>query len=273
MMQSQIILPSEALRPIVHHYWVMQADASFRMELKIMPMGCMKWMFHRGKPFMVNGLFDHPASICGQYASAAHVGLHGHTDLLFVFFQPYAMKMITGIPSEHFNDSSVGMDELDMPEFNELEQQVLQAPDNQTAIMRIEQFILRQLHCRDDAAYLKQFTTLIRTMELHPDISLSAMADSVCLSERQLRRVFSEYIGLSPKQMLRIRRCLTASRMMQQMEGAEFTDIIYQLGFTDHSHLYKEFKLFAGLSPTDYLSHLRQIRSEHLLAGYRAYHG
>ena len=61
--------------------------------------------------------------------------------------------------------------------------------------------------------------------------------------------------------------------LMQQMEGTEFADIISQLGFTDHSHLYKEFKLFAGLSPTDYLSHLQQIRSEHLLAGYRAYHG
>ena len=273
MMQSQILCPSEALRPFVHHYWVMQADASLRMELKIMPMGCMKWMFHRGMPFTINGVLDRSASICGQYASAAHVGMLGHTDLLFVFFQPYAMKMITGIPSEHFNESSVDMDELELPEFNDLKQQVLEAADNQTAIFCIEQFILRQLHRRDDATYLKQFVTLAQTMELHPDLSLSALAESACLSERQLRRVFSEYIGLSPKQMLRIRRCLAASRMMQQVEVTDFSDIIYQLGFTDHSHLYKEFKLFAGLSPTDYLSHLQQIRSEHLLAGYRAYHG
>lgn len=195
MMQSQILWPSEVLRPFVHHYWVMQADASLCMELKIMPMGCMKWMFHRGIPF------------------------------------------------------------------------------NQTAIRCIEQFILHQLHRRDDVTYLKQFITLAQAVELHPDLSLSGLADSACLSERQLRRVFSEYIGLSPKQMLRIRRCLAASRMMQQVEVTDLADIIYQLGFTDHSHLYKEFKLFAGLSPTDYLGHLQRIRSEHLLAGYRAYHG
>lgn len=273
MMQSQILWPSEVLRPFVHHYWVMQADATLCMELKIMPMGCMKWMFHRGIPFAINGVFNRSASICGQYASAACVGMHGHTDLLFVFFQPYAMKMITGIPSEHFNESSVGMDELEMPEFHELKQQVLEAADNQTAIRCIEQFILHQLHRRDDVTYLKQFITLAQAVELHPDLSLSGLADSACLSERQLRRVFSEYIGLSPKQMLRIRRCLTASRMMQQVEVTDLADIIYQLGFTDHSHLYKEFKLFAGLSPTDYLGHLQQIRSEHLLAGYRAYHG
>lgn len=273
MMQSQILWPSEVLRPIVHHYWAMRTEVSYRMELNIMPMGCMKWMFHRGIPFTVNGSFDHSASICGQYCSAAHVGMHGPTDLLFVFFQPYAMKMVTGIPSEHFNEASIDLDELEMPEFRELKLRVLEAPDNETAIHSVEQFILRQLGRRKESVYLKQFISIARTIDQRPDLSLAALAESACMSERQMRRVFADYIGLSPKQMLRIRRCFAASKMMQQMEGAEFADVISQLGFTDHSHLYKEFKLFAGMSPTDYLSHLQQIRSEHLLAGYRAYHG
>ena len=272
-MQSQILWPSFALRPFVHHYWTMRTDAPYRMELSIMPMGCMKWMFHRGVPFSINGVIDHQASVCGQYSSSAHVGMHGHTDLLFVFFQPYAMKMITGIPSHLFTEASIDLDDLEQPEFKVLKQRVLESCDNQQAIACIEQFILRQLGMKDDVAYLKQFLSLNQQMQLHPDLTLSALADSACLSERQLRRVFADYVGLSPKQMLRIRRCFAASRMIQQMEEEEFTEVIHQLGFTDHSHLYKEFKLFASMSPTDYFNHLQQIRREHLLVGYRAYHG
>lgn len=274
MLQSQILFPSEALRPFVHHYWVMQAD-NHTMELNIMPTGCTKWMFHRGLPFSVEGQIDssNTASICGQYTTAAHVGMHGHADLLFVFFQPYAMKMITGIPACLFNEANVNMDDLEMPGFKELKRMVLEAPTNELAIRHVERFIIRQLAFRNDSIYLKPFLALMESVEHGLDLSVPALADVACMSERQLRRVFAEYVGLSPKQMLCIRRCFAASRAIQQMEQGDFTPIIYQLGFTDHSHLYKEFKLYAGMSPSDYLIHLQQIRNEHLMAGYRAYHG
>ncbi len=56
------------------------------------------------------------------------------------------------------------------------------------------------------------------------------------------------------------------------MTEYDFSEIINHLGFTDHSHLYKEFKIFAGMSPSDYLRHLSDIRQHNLIRGYRAYH-
>ena len=272
-MESKVIMPSELLRPYVNHYWIMRASGN-SMDMNIMPMGSMKWIFHRGTPLTINGLIDESnvASICGQYTSAAHVRMHGQTNLIFVFFRPYAMRMITGIPCQLFENDNVPMDSLELPGFKILKEMVLNAPDDDSAIAIIEDFILTQLSRSQDLGYLKRMMTVCSEIDQHIDSPINMLADVACLSERQLRRVFLDYIGLAPKQMVRTRRCLLASRAILNMEGEDLTQLIYQLGFTDHSHLNKEFRTFAGMSPTDYLEHIKRIKQENFLKGYRAYH-
>ena len=272
-MESKVIMPSESLRPYVNHYWIMRASGN-SMDMNIMPMGSMKWIFHRGTPLTINGLIDESnvASICGQYTSAAHVRMHGQTNLIFVFFRPYAMRMITGIPCQLFENDNVPMDSLELPGFKILKEMVLNAPDDDSAIAIIEDFILTQLSRSQDLGYLKRMMTVCSEIDQHIDSPINMLADVACLSERQLRRVFLDYIGLAPKQMVRTRRCLLASRAILNMEGEDLTQLIYQLGFTDHSHLNKEFRSFAGMSPTDYFNHVKDIKRHDLIRGYKAYH-
>lgn len=272
-LNSQIIMPSAPLQPFIHHYWVMRAQGN-EMGMSIMPTGCMKWMFHRGTPFAINGVLDTSkvATICGQYMQAAHVNIVGDADLIFVFFRPYAMKMITDIPCHLFEDDNIDMEDLEQPDFALLKRMVLDSKDALAAIRIIEDFLLRRLADRGESVYLRQLMTACRQIDLHPDISLNSLSDTACLSERQLRRVFLDYMGMSPKQMIRTKRCYLASKMMQQLTEYDFSEVINHLGFTDHSHLYKEFKIFAGMSPSDYLRHLSDIRQHNLIRGYRAYH-
>lgn len=273
MLESEIIFPSESLRAFVHHYWVMKSD-SIGIELNVMPIGCMKWMFHRGTPFAVNGILDpgSRASVCGQLLSATHVRMQGDTDLIFVFFKPYAQKMITGIPSNLFENGNTDLDDLGSAAFKLLKRRVIEAKDSLSAIQVIEDFIYGQLTLHYDPTYLKRLISVCHEIDVHPAATLDTLADKACLSERQLRRIFLDYIGMAPKQMMRTKRCLAASKIIQQMDGHDFTPIVNRLGFTDHSHLNKEFKLFAGMSPTDYLNHINDIRHHNLLTGYQTYH-
>ena len=108
----------------------MKAEAhNASVDMNIMPMGCMKWMFHRSLPFAINGLMDasNVASVCGQYTEAAHVSMLADIDLIFVFFQPYAMSVVTGMPCSMFESSNVSMDDLEQSEFKVLKQMVLEA--------------------------------------------------------------------------------------------------------------------------------------------------
>ena len=74
------------------------------MSQLIMPMGCLKWIFHRKRPFDVNGRTDlhAQAQAVGPYDKAIHVDSTEDLEMITVFFQPYAAKLIMDIPGREF---------------------------------------------------------------------------------------------------------------------------------------------------------------------------
>ena len=274
MLQSRLLLPSVPLRPFIHHFWVMRADA-FPHEMSVMPRGCSKWIFHRMEPFTVNGVEErgHIATVCGQYHTAARISASHPISLIFVVFQPYAMKMVMGgMPCSLFYANNVDMDSLGMAEFKDLKRRVTEATDDDGAIALIEDFVVRQLSRSPDSAHLPRLQHVSRAIEEHPMLSPAELADMACLSERQFRRVFEDHVGMSPKRMLKVTRFLRAARSIQNLRGHDFTDIVYGMGYTDHSHFNKDFREFAGMSPTEYLQHVRRLEEDRVLEGYRTYH-
>ena len=274
MLQSRLLLTAVPLRPFIHHYWVMRADA-FPHEMSVMPRGCAKWIFHRLEPFTVNGVEErgHIATVCGQYHTAARISASHPISLIFVVFQPYAMKMVMGgMPCSLFYANNVDMDSLGMAEFKDLKRRVTEATDDDGAIALIEDFVVRQLSRSPDSAHLPRLQHVSRAIEEHPMLSPAELADMACLSERQFRRVFEDHVGMSPKRMLKVTRFLRAARSIQNLRGHDFTDIVYGMGYTDHSHFNKDFREFAGMSPTEYLQHVRRLNDDKVLEGYRTYH-
>ena len=274
MLQSRLLLPSVPLRPFIHHFWVMRADV-FPHEMSVMPRGCSKWIFHRMEPFVVNGVEERGniATVCGQYHTAARISSAHPISLIFVVFQPYAMKMVMGgMPCSLFYANNVDMDSLGMAEFKDLKRRVTEATDDDGAIALIEDFVVRQLSRSPDSAHLPRLQHVSRAIEEHPMLSPAELADMACLSERQFRRVFEDHVGMSPKRMLKVTRFLRAARSIQNLRGHDFTDIVYGMGYTDHSHFNKDFREFAGMSPTEYLQHVRRLEEDRVLEGYRTYH-
>ena len=274
MLQSRLLLPSVPLRPFIHHFWVMRADA-FPHEMSVMPRGCSKWIFHRMEPFVVNGVEERGniATVCGQYHTAARISSAHPISLIFVVFQPYAMKMVMGgMPCSLFYASNVDMDSLGMPEFKELKRRVTDAADDEEAIELVEDFVMRQLARSPESVYLPRLQYVSHAIEQHPALSPAELAEMACLSERQFRRIFDEHVGMSPKRLLKVARFLHAARSIQSLETHDFTDIVYGMGYTDHSHFNKDFREFAGMSPTEYLQHVRRLEEDRVLEGYKTYH-
>ena len=272
-MLTRVMLPTPPLRAYVHHYWVMKTER-ISAEMNIVPTGSMKWMFHRRTPLVVNGMVDNSnvASVCGQYMRSINVQTAQSTHLLFVFFRPYALKMIMGMPSDSFVEDNVSMDLLGMPGFHDLKCRVLDSPTDDEAIAIIEAFIMRRLYNNGDSVYLKPLIAACSAIDSDPTVSIERLSDIACLSERQFRRIFTEHVGMTPKQMIRTKRFFYATKMMQTLDESVFTTIVDDLGFTDHSHFNKEFRHFSGMSPTEYLAHLCEIKRTDFIRGYRAYH-
>jgi AraC-like DNA-binding protein len=86
-------------------------------------------------------------------------------------------------------------------------------------------------------------------------VSISALAHEVNLSDRQFGRVFRELVGLSPKQFSRIARL---NRVLNSsdyaVDGLSLEQLAMRYGYHDPSHLVHEFQELAGVSPSLYFS-------------------
>jgi transcriptional regulator GlxA family with amidase domain len=73
------------------------------------------------------------------------------------------------------------------------------------------------------------------------------------LSFKQLQRLFDKHVGVGPKTLARIRRF---SHVFAQLEAlqANWAQIAYECGYTDQSHLTRDFSQFAGAPPAALLS-------------------
>ena len=86
-------------------------------------------------------------------------------------------------------------------------------------------------------------------------ISVSALAQQVNLSDRQFGRVFRQLVGLSPKQFSRIARL---NRLLNSTDhiayGMTLAQLAARYGYHDAPHLVREFQELLDLSPVEYFS-------------------
>ena len=75
------------------------------------------------------------------------------------------------------------------------------------------------------------------------------MADFTGYSGRYCREKFKEAAGVSMKQYSNIIRFQNVVRMLEQEPAPSLSDIVFENGYFDQSHLNREFKQFSGESP------------------------
>ena len=71
------------------------------------------------------------------------------------------------------------------------------------------------------------------------------------VSERHLHRVFSDSVGLAPKDWLRRERMVAARYRLR--EGGSIKEVALDLGFAHPKDFTREFRGCYGLPPSDYL--------------------
>jgi AraC-like DNA-binding protein len=87
--------------------------------------------------------------------------------------------------------------------------------------------------------------------------SVFAVAAELGVSERHLRRVFRETVGVSPKAFARIARFHRALGAGRQDARAGWASIAAAAGYYDQAHLIAEFRAIAGVTPRVLVGEMR----------------
>ena len=115
-----------------------------------------------------------------------------------------------------------------------------------------EEFLLDKLARRPvEPTYLSEAVQRIRQAE--DEFNLSELSQDLYVSPRQLQRIFKDHLGFTPKtyhRLTRFRRVINC--LHTSCASLNWSGISHTCGYTDQSHLIREFREFTGLNPSEW---------------------
>jgi AraC-like DNA-binding protein len=273
-MYSQIIHPSEALRPYITRYVFVRAEGStdtmtppsddprFVNGKHVQPLlpnyGCMVFMRNVTADF--SGVASDGLTLLG--ANQTTIGLttlSGWFEGMLLDFEPGGMYALLGIDLQQLVGKVLTAADSGDEGLLQLDRLFKQASRPQEAAQLIDAFFLGHLPRTEDYRYTRLRKVIAVCDEAKGNISAAEMASVACLGERQFLRVFRTYVGIPPKQFIRLRRFHKTLQHMQR-EAAEgrpvdLIQIALQHGYYDLSHMALEFQQMGCVSP----SHFRML--------------
>uniref|UniRef100_UPI0018922E4F helix-turn-helix domain-containing protein n=1 Tax=Catenulispora rubra TaxID=280293 RepID=UPI0018922E4F len=168
-----------------------------------------------------------------------------------VRLRPGAARLLVGrMPVDEVRDVQVPLESVasDVARVKEL----AAAADSPEAVAGVlERFVGALASRYEPDAAVEQVVRMLRTGAVPPHVP--ALADAVGLSERQLRRRFTEAVGYGPKTLHGILRFQHALRLGRAAPDAGLADVAYQAGYADQAHFAREVRRLAGVTPTELL--------------------
>jgi AraC-like DNA-binding protein len=254
--------PSPQLLPIVRHYLLLETAQEGSFQHRLLPDGSTGIVFYYGSstpPQYFLGRKVARSFYYGPIRSFTDMCFTGHLHMLAVVLQPSGIHALTGIPAAVFRDQVVSLTDLWGRDAALLEEQVCQAGDPVQSIAAVEVFLtgrlqnIRPLHPLVAVAVqqlrLQQGTT-----------GVQVLCRQLGIGERQLERLFRQYIGLSPKQFASLVKLQHTLKLLQNKTGTgQLTGITYAAGYYDQAHFIREFKKQAGMLPSQYLEQTQRL--------------
>jgi AraC-like DNA-binding protein len=93
-----------------------------------------------------------------------------------------------------------------------------------------------------------------RLRETHGALPIGALAQELGWSRRHLAVQVREQVGLPPKLLARILRFDRVIALLRRADPERWAEVAYDCGYYDQSHFNRDFRQFAGATPTDFLA-------------------
>lgn len=189
------------------------------------------------------------AVILGPRVTALRVPVHAGAEYLGARFIPGAAGPILGINVGSLRDTVTGF-----------EDDAFACALGERGLAGLESVLLDRVARHDwqepDTVVLELAK---RIVESDGAASVSAIVAGLNLSYRQVLRRFREAAGLTPKEFARLRRLRAACLQAVRSTDPHWADVSVETGFSDQSHLVREFQDMYGWPPRLVHEYLRRI--------------
>jgi AraC-like DNA-binding protein len=255
----KIIRPSKKLAEYIEHYWLMKSgqetsDAADR----VIPTGNCELMFHFGNPFKITDAnniskIQPRFFLCGQKNTFCDASTMGNTGLLAVTFKPHAVKMFFNLPIIALQNVNLALGDFLGREGREVSCKIAEAKTDRERVIIVEEFLYRRIALNRYFDFKRIEATINHIYKQKKNPSIDELSGIACLSVRQYERKFLDFIGLPPKQYLRISRFQKIIKLKRSLfSELNMTQLAFEAGYYDQSHFIREFRTLSGYSPKEF---------------------
>jgi AraC-like DNA-binding protein len=233
--------PDPALAAFVEHFWTVAWDV-------------------RGEP-VTSEVLSHPSvHIVFERDSSRVVGvprgkftrrLEGRGFVVGIKFRPGWFRPLIDGPVAQLSDRSVALEAVFGARTQALASSVLAAADVAARIAAATAFLRGWLPAPDPLAE-RAAAIVKRILDDREIRKVDDIARMFRTSPRALQRLFHDYVGVSPKWVLRRYRMHEAIQRMDEGTLVDWTALALELGYFDQAHFCRDFKKLVGRTPTGY---------------------
>jgi AraC-like DNA-binding protein len=189
------------------------------------------------------------AALHDTYALVDHDGSqHG----LEVRLSPLGAHALFGLPMHELTNRVVSLDDVLGRGAEELVGRLWQLPAWEPRFRLLDDFIGSRVQDRRPASY-ELFWAWRRLRASAGRASVGGLARELGWSHRRLIARFREQIGMPPKTVARVLRFERVSGLLRLPATPELAEVAQDCGYYDQAHLNRDFRDFAGTTPTAYL--------------------
>jgi AraC-like DNA-binding protein len=234
--------PAPDLAHLVERHWLIEWDL-------------------RGRAPFTQEVVTHPAvnlAFETRYAGVHGVGtgrsahtLEGTGKVVGTKFRPGGFHPFLPVPAVTLTDRVLTLADAFGEGTEGLHERVLAAGDDRSQIAVVEAFLRARRPPRDP--HVETIARIMRTVLAEPEIvRVEQLSDRTGLPPRALQRLFREYVGVTPKWVLRRVRLHEAAERMAERPDAAWAALALDLGYFDQAHFIHDFKAVVGRSPAEY---------------------
>ena len=234
--------PAPDLAPFLDYHWVVEWDLRGQPDF-----------VQRTLPYpVVNLVFDRElTAVFGVVSGAYEHRLTGANRCLGLRFRPGAFRGLLGRPLHTITDTHLPLSAVLPVDDQQAENAVLRQSDDAAMVAAAEAW-LRPFLGRPDPK-VDRLNALLAQVQGDPTLSrVDELAERAALSMRALQSWFSDYVGVSPKWVIRRYRLHEAADQLASGAELDLAELSQRLGYYDQAHLTRDFSRLVGRPPQAY---------------------
>lgn len=228
--------PSPDLAPFVSHYWIVTWDLRglAPQVQETLPHPSVHLALERGR----SGIYG---VVKGRFTRV----IEGKGRVFGIKFRPGGYYPFARSPISRLTNRVIPLADPS------LERHVL-AKRSERGMMEVAETYLRRQNPQRDAV-AEQTGHIVEAIAADRSLlTVEKVGRRFGMSPRSLQRLFSRYIGVSPKWVINRHRLHEVVSRVNEGETVDWTRLALDLGYFDQAHFIKDFKSIIGRTPSDY---------------------